>query len=150
MIKFLTLLFFISYLSSCNYNHERRDNNDYDKSVEAIAQANDDVDSTEKKEQESLSKVDLWMVGRIDDYVNIGYSGRVSDRSMKKLMVYMRFKKDVRSRCRIKAYTAEELELGDATVTITGRCNEATYIDFVFDKRTPLSLAKYYSIELEI
>jgi hypothetical protein len=139
-------------LSSCSYNNERKDNKEHE-SIEATAQANNGADSTEQKEQkeqESLSKVDLWMIGRIDDYVNIGYSGRVSDNSTKKVMVYMRFKKDVQSKCRIKAYTAEELELGDATVIITGQCNEASYIDFVFDKRTPLSLAKYYSIELEI
>lgn len=52
------------------------------------------------------------------------------------LSIYLIFNKDFKGNITTKVFDVTGLEMGRSTVAVTGKANEAKYIDFIFDKRT--------------
>lgn len=81
----------------------------------------------------------LFEVGRTDLYF--------SDTShTKKVTVYLISKGDFDGKVRLKAYDVANKEIGRSSCEVKVGADEAKYADFVFDQRTPLLQAAYYTI----
>jgi hypothetical protein len=63
------------------------------------------------------------------------------------LSVYIIFKKDFSRRLMIKAYDNKGLEMGRIAQLVTGKKEEARFVDFVFDKRTNIDNNNKVTIE---
>ena len=63
------------------------------------------------------------------------------------LILYVIFNKDFEGKLTAKAYDQQELEMGRALVTVSGKAGEARFVEFHFDKRTNIGSKDKLTIE---
>ncbi len=63
------------------------------------------------------------------------------------LSVYVITDKGFDGSLRLKAFDAEDREIGRSSTKLQSDSDEASYVDFSFDERTPLGVAKYFILD---
>lgn len=61
--------------------------------------------------------------------------------------MYTIFKQDYNGKLLVRALDKDNLEVGRATKTVNYKADQAEYIEFEFDKRTPINLVEYFTLE---
>lgn len=97
----------------------------------------------------SLVKVTVKLDPRLDPFVSLGRCGKHSNDSTQKtdLIVYTIFKQDYNGKLLVRALDKDNLEVGRATKTVNYKADQAEYVEFEFDKRTPINLVEYFTLE---
>ena len=65
----------------------------------------------------------------------------------KKLMVYLIANQYYDGKIKLKAFDIHKKELGRSVIDVKMQADDAAYVDFEFDKRTPMMQAAYFVIE---
>jgi len=99
----------------------------------------------------SLVKINVKAADEVKEYFTVGRTGKhYNDTTYQtNVIVYTVFNKDFKGKLVLKAFDKENAEIGRKTLEVNKKTDDAKYIDFVFDKRTPLSLADYYTLEIK-
>ena len=85
------------------------------------------------------------------NYIQLGRAGKHYNDSTRKtdVIVYAIFQKDFKGKLLLKAFDKEKAELGRKTMEVNKKTEDAEYIDFEFDERTPLSLVHHFTLEIK-
>lgn len=99
----------------------------------------------------SLTKIDVSTADVFKQYIELGRTGKHYNDTTHKtdIIIYAIFKKDLKGKLLLKAFDKEKKELGRKTVEVNKKTDDAEYINFEFDERTPLSLADAYTLEIK-
>lgn len=96
----------------------------------------------------SLAKVDVRMDDGLKEFVELGRTAKTSNDSLNTTVVsvYLACNKGYEGKLLLKAFDAENLEIGRKTVDVKLATDDAEYFDFEFDERTPLNIATYFTL----
>lgn len=109
------------------------------------------VPSSQVNPPQELEHVDIWLNGEVEDYIAISFGGTSKSTvpSEKIVTVYLVFKKDLEAPLVLKAFDKNDMEIGRAEVSVAGIADDARYVDFNFDVRTPLTNLAYCGIQFK-
>lgn len=140
-IKSVFIISLISFeLLSCkdnNRSNQDRSPSEYTESDSANI-LNNKVDS--------LSSIDLWLTGNVEELLDANFSAKYSDRNS--VLVYTIFKKNVSVDIVLKAFDSTGVEIGRSRSIVDEEKGKSKYLLFDFEKIAPLYLAKYYTFEI--
>ncbi len=96
----------------------------------------------------SLMKVNVQVAKDLQEYVKLGRAGKYTNDTTQTtdVVLYLINEKDLKTTLVIKAFDKDSLEIGRQKVSIDKKSDDAGYVQFSFDKRTPLSLATHYEL----
>lgn len=97
----------------------------------------------------SLVKVNVKLDPRLEPFLSLGRCGKSTNDSTRRsnLVIYGIFKQDYNGKLLVRALDKDNLEVGRATQTVNRKTDDAEYLEFEFDKRTPINLVEYFTLE---
>ncbi len=97
----------------------------------------------------SLVKVDVRLSESLKGSMEIGRAGKFDKDSSNNVTLYAIFHQDLNGTLLLKAFDQDDAELGRVKKMVEKSADDAEYVDFKFDKRTPLDLAGYYVLDMK-
>ncbi len=98
----------------------------------------------------SLVKKDIRVCDSSKEWITVSRTEQqASDTTNKNVSVYLVFEKDCKGKLLLKAYDSGANEVGRSTMEINEKADNAHYVNFAFDARTPVSLIRYFTIEFK-
>ena len=97
----------------------------------------------------SLMKVTVKKDPALEPLVNLGRCGKYTNDTTGRtdVVIYTIFKQDYQGKLMVRGYDKENLEVGRVTKKVDYKEDDADYIEFEFDKRTPINLVQYFTIK---
>ncbi|MFV0303908.1 MAG: hypothetical protein ACK5IC_00310 [Moheibacter sp.] len=97
----------------------------------------------------SLAGAEVKIEPNATTYFELGRTQKeyMDSESNKKVSIYMIAKQDFKGKARLKAFDSSDTEIGRSTVDVEVKADDAEYVDFVFDERTPLLQAAHFSLD---
>ncbi|WP_196892958.1 hypothetical protein [Aureivirga marina] len=97
----------------------------------------------------SLSRVNVQTDSIFSNYFELGRTARESEKDSSKVVVYLIANKNFDGKLKLKAFDNTNKEMGRTTIAVNLKEDDATYVDFFFNKRTPLTQVDFYKIEIK-